>query len=617
MRKIDIKNLQEPPKNKRDVYATLQDFTENDSVSYGNIFIIYGLRRTGKTTMMEQYIYSHPEEKSSYYIAENHDSIKDLTNVIDKDRELGIKNIFIDEITKVEDFNDNVSVLADVYSKYGMKIVLTGTDSLGFQFAEHELYGREYRIPTTHISFAEHSRIFGTKDIDDYIRYGGLMKEGSSRLYVYDYESACKYLDESVSSNIANSICQSGKYNDLLVFDRNEIDLIVRKTVEQYSGQFNISKLQNSLKTASVYEPIKSLSDKAKRGEIELDDELLEPIMKDKKEEIVRSFLEKINAEKGLEHRLEPKHLDQLESLMFQMGVLSVVPIREFTLDNKNWINSENLQEYYIIQPAIKYYQLQEGTNFLRGNEYFRKLNDVTVQFLQDKLKEQIFGKMTEQIVLYDTASDLCNGETGYKVFKPVFIQAGANQKIAEYDMLIQDAKKECYWGFEIKHSAKADANQEKYLLNKDVKAILEENFGKQKGVSVLYRGKPFVSSTGTYYLNISDFLVSIHKTKDIQKTINELTNGLKTVSHDNDKLSPADVMEKAWHEYMSLPKAQRKKIIWDDKELRIAVFDDMYLAQCKKENKTPNKAIYEHFWKNCVDIHDYKPKYCDHERGR
>lgn len=67
----------------------------------------------------------------------------------------------------------------------------------------------------------------------------------------------------------------------------------------------------------------------------------------------------------------------------------------------------------------------------------------------------------------------------------------------------------------------------------------------------------------------------------------------------------------------MSLPKAQRKKIIWDDKELRIAVFDDMYLAQCKKENKTPNKAIYEHFWKNCVDIHDYKPKYCDHERGR
>ena len=331
MRKIDIKKLQEPPKTKRDVYATLQNFTENDSVSYGNISIIYGLRRTGKTTMMEQYIYSHPEEKSSYYIAENHDSIKDLTNVIDKDRELGIKNIFIDEITKVEDFNDNVSVLADVYSKYGMKIVLTGTDSLGFQFAEHELYGREYRIPTTHISFAEHSRLFGTKDIDDYIRYGGLMKEGSSRLYVYDYESACKYLDESVSSNIANSICQSGRYNDLLVFDRNEIDLIVRKTVEQYSGQFNIGKLQNSLKTTFVYEPGKSLSDKAKRGEIELDDELLEPIMKDKKEEIVRSFLEKINAEKGLEHRMEPKHLDQLESRMFQMGVLSVVPIREFT----------------------------------------------------------------------------------------------------------------------------------------------------------------------------------------------------------------------------------------------------------------------------------------------
>ena len=51
-----------------------------------------------------------------------------------------------------------------------MKIVLSGTDSLGFWFALHqELYDRAVTIHTTFIPFREHSRLLGIDSIDEYI----------------------------------------------------------------------------------------------------------------------------------------------------------------------------------------------------------------------------------------------------------------------------------------------------------------------------------------------------------------------------------------------------------------------------------------------------------------
>lgn len=40
-------------------------------------------------------------------------------------------------------------------------------------------------------------RVLKINDIDDYIKYGGLMNKGKK--FVNDYESVCKYLDSAVS----------------------------------------------------------------------------------------------------------------------------------------------------------------------------------------------------------------------------------------------------------------------------------------------------------------------------------------------------------------------------------------------------------------------------------
>ena len=60
-----------------------------------------------------------------------------------------------------------------------MKIVLSGTDSLGFWLAmDEELYDRAKAIHTTFIPYREYSRLLGIDSIDEYIRYGGTLRAG-------------------------------------------------------------------------------------------------------------------------------------------------------------------------------------------------------------------------------------------------------------------------------------------------------------------------------------------------------------------------------------------------------------------------------------------------------
>lgn len=72
-------------------------------------------------------------------------------------------------------------MFSDVFAASGMKIVLSGTDSLGFLFSEsEELYDRCIMSHTTFISYREFENVLGLHGIDDYIRYGGTMSLGGN-----------------------------------------------------------------------------------------------------------------------------------------------------------------------------------------------------------------------------------------------------------------------------------------------------------------------------------------------------------------------------------------------------------------------------------------------------
>lgn len=78
-------------------------------------------------------------ENTMYILCNQNDSMWNLQVALDEmieDKNPNCRKIFIDEITQISSFIAVSSVLGDAYAARGIKLVLSGTDSLGFILAE-------------------------------------------------------------------------------------------------------------------------------------------------------------------------------------------------------------------------------------------------------------------------------------------------------------------------------------------------------------------------------------------------------------------------------------------------------------------------------------------------
>ena len=528
MFKRDISKFNVKDKKERFAVQDVRDFIESDKALDGNILIIHGLRRTGKTTIMQQVLANYSDiNVCEFYEIQEKDTMQNIYDTIIDSEKRGIKIICFDEITKAEDFIRDSALLPDVFAKDGMRIIVTGTDSLSFNFAtDYELYGRTYKVSTTHIPFAEHCAVLNTNDIDDYIQFGGMMSKGKSEKFVHDYNSACKYLDSAVSENIVNSLNKNRHDCSLKKLSTRELQTIIEKMVELYSGQFEQEDLQNELTKATINNPINFLNKI-------IDKSITRPIVS-KSKQIVKEFVKMINADTEIKTIIDEQMISELKDYLRTLNVVSVTSTINLKFQKlTGWTSEIEQYEYHIIQPAIKYNHLQKGKDYIYNSPHYDILLPIEQKYLAIKLEEKIYGDMLEQIVLFDLNEALNVNlprfdKPKYKVYKPSFFING--DKNGEYGMLIHELATNRYWGFEIKHTTMPFIAQEKHLQNEAFFPILEENFGHRENVCVLYRGEPFLSDgSDTIYLNVSDFLCSINQTHNIEKTISDLTQNIPT----------------------------------------------------------------------------------------
>ena len=190
---------------KRDCYDQLKNFLFSNMTD--RVCLVYGLRRTGKTIMMRQAMLEMSDEdreKCAYIKITINDDMKALNEDFKQLRKDGFKYVFIDEITLLDDFVDNAAILSDIYAAEGMKIVLSGTDSLAFWYTVRgELYDRAVQIHTTFISYSETKRLLKKDDFDEYIREGGTLSP--SPLFA-DIDATSNYIDTSIVRNIRRSV---------------------------------------------------------------------------------------------------------------------------------------------------------------------------------------------------------------------------------------------------------------------------------------------------------------------------------------------------------------------------------------------------------------------------
>ncbi len=166
---------------------------------------LYGLLFTGKTTMMLQQIRKIADFGKCLFIKCGYGcTMMQLREAIDSCPEA--QYIFVDEVTKAQDFISASSVLANKYAAEGIKVVLTGDDSFTIFLAKGgELYDRTRLIHTTYIPFKEYSKLTG-KGLTEYIKYGGALSN-----VFRSADTTNEYINSAVILNIINSL---KKWND-------------------------------------------------------------------------------------------------------------------------------------------------------------------------------------------------------------------------------------------------------------------------------------------------------------------------------------------------------------------------------------------------------------------
>ena len=475
---------------RRDCFKSIKKFLELPNEP--RICVIYGLRRTGKTTMLFQTIQDMTAEdfsKTVYIKIEADDTMAGLNKDLQLLYDSGIRNVFIDEITLMSDFIDSSSLLSDVYAAMGIKIIMSGADSLGFGLAKNqELYDRAYSIHTTFIPFREYSRLLKKDDIDEYIRYGGTLRAGeinfddgellSEESAFRSNESTRRYIDTAISKNIQHSLahCEDGgQFRHLYtLYEAGELTSAINRIIENMNHRFILEVLTRDFK-----------SNPEKRTDI-LDDIDIEAVTQRLMDilEIRNSEEQKIGITKT--HIEEIKEYLKALDLIYYTSVETTIP------------GAAPYDNIVFTQPGMRYCQAQALVHSLMKDSLFSTQSEQMKELVTNRILDEVKGRMLEDIVLMETTKKL--NPKRYRVFKLKFA-AG------EFDMVVYDREKNVCGIYEIKHSDKSDANQYRHLADTDKREQTERRFGQIVSKAVLYRGESFESENGMAYRNVEEYL--------------------------------------------------------------------------------------------------------------
>ncbi len=241
---------------KRYAFNDIKNYLDNDNP--GKVLILYGLRRTGKTTLIFQSLISLTlkEHAKAAFIRINKDNkyieLKEDLNYLTTH---GFKYIFIDEVTLLDNFISISSVFSDIFGTRS-KIILSGNDSLGLYIAKYdELFDRAIFIHTTYISYKEFSEVLGIDSIDKYIEYGGTMSIEANRynntpLSDDNYQD---YIDTAIAGNITHSLknYNSGEHFSSLfaLYEKGELKNVINRVIEDQNHRFAISVIEKEFQS--------------------------------------------------------------------------------------------------------------------------------------------------------------------------------------------------------------------------------------------------------------------------------------------------------------------------------------------------------------------------------
>ena len=479
--------------SQRECLNQLRDFVYGEPQD--KVFVLCGLRRTGKTTMIRQ-IFAEMSDAELSKTAFIQITARDTLANVNRDLKLleiqGFRYVFLDEVTLMEDFIEGAALFSDVFAACGMKIVLSGTDSLGFLFAEDEqLYDRCILLHTTFIPYREFASVLGIHGVDEYIRYGGTMSLGgvhyNETSTFASKASADEYVDTAIARNIQHSLRYyqyEGHFRHLRgLYDNNELTSAINRVVEDINHRFTLEVLTQEWKSHDL-----GISASNLRRDRENPTDILDRVDLVAVTNNLRKIMEIRNkAEQTVKlddvHVAEIKEYLDLLDLTLEIDVLHLPDV------------SAKSSRTVIAQPGLRYAQADALIRSLLLDETFSELSLSQRNAVQERILTEIKGRMLEDIVLLETK--LANPK------KQVFV---LQFPVGEFDMVVFDPIAGSCQIFEIKHSEEIATQQYRHLIDEEKCAKTEHRYGSIVGKCVLYRGENQVVD-GIQYQNVEEYL--------------------------------------------------------------------------------------------------------------
>ena len=466
----------------RDVFPDIMKFLRWPAD--GKILIVFGIRRTGKTTMLQQAVRALTREefaRAAYVKAKVGDTLETMDDRLSSLHERGFRYVFVDEATLIEDFIDGASLFSDVYAQMGMKIVLSGTDSLGFSMSiDQELFDRAYMLHTSFIPFREYSRLLKINDIDEYISYGGLLRRGEKNLddplanepdaSFRDVESTRRYIDTAIARNIQHSLacCRDGRYFGTLreLYEKNELTNAINRVIEDMNHEFLASVLTRPFKSSDLGIVSRQL-------------------MTDREAE-------------SLVVAVSDAHAAAIKAYLKKLDLIRNCPVRLLCGDSV-----EEGARVLFSQPGMRFCQAEALVRAMMRDSSFASEPPSEQEYITGRLLDDVRGRMLEDIVLMETLEATPRPReifAGKEVFKLQF-------ESGEFDMVIRDLGTRTCAIFEVKHSRERVDEQFRHLVDARLLSRTEKAFGKVISRTVLYRGPDFDHDSGVLYRNVEGYL--------------------------------------------------------------------------------------------------------------
>lgn len=431
-------------------------------------------------------------DKAAFIQITTKDTLADVNRDLKLLEMKGFKYVFLDEVTLMADFIEGAALFSDVFATCGMRIVLSGTDSLGFLFAEDEqLQDRCILLHTTFIPYREFENVLGVHGIDEYIRYGGTMSLGGvhyNEVSTFAIKGrADAYVDTAIARNIQHSLACYQHENHFRhlwdLYENNELTSAIKRVVEDINHRFTLEVLSRDFKSHDL--AISSSNLRCDRTDAT---DILDRIDVANVTNNLRKLLEIRNKTEQVVE-LDTVHASEIKEYLDLLDLRQEIDVLH--LPNVDDASSRTV----IAQAGLRYAQADALIGSLLLDKMFFELSLGERTALQERILTEIRGRMLEDIVLLET-----------KLAKPkkqVFV---LQFPIGEFDMVVFDPKVGSCQIYEIKHSKEVVAEQSRHLIDEERCAQTEHRYGPITEKVVLYRGeKQLVGDV--QYQNVEEYL--------------------------------------------------------------------------------------------------------------